>query len=59
MKIFPKSLIVYLRNKLNNLLYKRKKLPPQIRENLISQYKDEIYLLEKLINRDLRNWLKN
>jgi len=59
MKIFPKSLIVYLRNKLNNLLYKRKKLPPQIRESLINQYKDEIYLLEKLINRDLRNWLKN
>ena len=59
MKILPKSLIVYLRSKLNKLLYKRNKLPSQIREILINQYKDDVYLLGKLINMDLGHWLKN
>jgi hypothetical protein len=43
---------------ISNLYFFKPQLLPEIRQELIEVYKDDIWQLEKLINRDLTKWLK-
>lgn len=47
-----------MKNWLGRRMIKKMTLPDNIRQELIEIYKDDIRQLEKLIHRDLSNWLK-
>ncbi|MBF0381983.1 MAG: sulfotransferase [Magnetococcales bacterium] len=44
--------------KKNQKVRKRPPLPPQTKEHLQNYFRDDIHLLEKLLNRDFSHWLK-
>ncbi|MBD3296934.1 MAG: hypothetical protein GF392_06150 [Candidatus Omnitrophica bacterium] len=47
-----------LRAKAENITVQKAGLPGELREELINRYRDDIIKLQKLIKRDLSNWLE-
>jgi len=55
--LFSKRIFIWL-NKIETFAYKKEEIDPKTLKNLQKTFKNEVLQLEKLLNKDLKHWLK-